>query len=230
MARDTYQHVSAVQSLLVVHIVQHYLTTPALAYTFVPCADVDFWYPAYTYADLARIPEADYEMGGRKFGIYGHDWRKVPPPAWLALLGEREVGFEAPAREESPREEHLVLSREEFEQAVRAALRGYVRPDTLSGNPLLKTRLVARRSEGRSRAARIEALRAIIKESANQMKASPCDLKLLRAVHYTWITPLPTQEAAAERLDLPFSTYRRHLARGVKRLAEILWELEIGES
>ena len=34
---------------------------------------------------------------------------------------------------------------------------------------------------------------------------------------------------AAEQLDLPFSTYRRHLTAGIQRLTQMLWQLEIGE-
>jgi long-chain acyl-CoA synthetase len=32
----------------------------------------------------------------------------------------------------------------------------------------------------------------------------------------------------AELLDLPFSTYRRHLKAGLTRVAELLWQKEIG--
>jgi predicted DNA-binding protein (UPF0251 family) len=39
--------------------------------------------------------------------------------------------------------------------------------------------------------------------------------------------PVPTQEQAAELLDLPFSTFRRHLKHGVTRVAEILWQWEL---
>ena len=39
----------------------------------------------------------------------------------------------------------------------------------------------------------------------------------------------PSQEAAAEVLDLPFSTYRRHLAKAVDELTDVLWSVEIGE-
>jgi len=42
--------------------------------------------------------------------------------------------------------------------------------------------------------------------------------------------PAPTQEAAAELLDIPFSTYRRHLTSGIQRLTEILWREEVGEN
>ena len=44
----------------------------------------------------------------------------------------------------------------------------------------------------------------------------------------TYLSPAPTQEAAAEVLGLPFSTYRRHLAKAVDELTERLWAREIG--
>ena len=30
-------------------------------------------------------------------------------------------------------------------------------------------------------------------------------------------------------LDLPFSTYRRHLAKAVDELTDVLWSVEIGQ-
>ena len=46
----------------------------------------------------------------------------------------------------------------------------------------------------------------------------------------TFVRPAPTQEAAAEVLGLPFSTYRRHLAAALDELADLLWAVEIGET
>ena len=40
----------------------------------------------------------------------------------------------------------------------------------------------------------------------------------------TYLQPAPSQEAAAEALGLPFSTYRYHLAGGLARVAEALWQ------
>ncbi|NJL21123.1 MAG: hypothetical protein HC895_10360 [Leptolyngbyaceae cyanobacterium SM1_3_5] len=40
--------------------------------------------------------------------------------------------------------------------------------------------------------------------------------------------PAATQEKAAELLDLPFSTFRRHLKAGITRVTEILWFQETG--
>ncbi len=55
----------------------------------------------------------------------------------------------------------------------------------------------------------------------------PRDDKLLRAVERTYLRPAPSQEAAAELLGLPFSTYRRHLTGGVGRVVAWLWDREV---
>src|SRR5215217_6650212 len=86
MARDTYQDVSSTQSLVFINAVRHYLTAPGLAVHFFPVAQPEFWEPIFAYADLTRCEEADYEVGGRRYGTYWHDWRTVPPMAWLQLL------------------------------------------------------------------------------------------------------------------------------------------------
>ena len=75
---------------------------------------------------------------------------------------------------------------------------------------------------------RVLALQQVIQETAESLQLSPRQAKLYRALYYTYFQPAPTQERAAEVLDLPFSTYRRHLKAGVMRLTEILWQREIG--
>ena len=64
MAHDiTYHDISAIQSLIFINAVRHYLTTPGLAWSLLPLADPDFWAPMCAYADLTRLPEADFEVG-----------------------------------------------------------------------------------------------------------------------------------------------------------------------
>ncbi|HMA33228.1 MAG TPA: ATP-binding protein [Chloroflexia bacterium] len=227
MARDTYQAVSPAQSLIFINVIRHFLTTPGLTYSFLPVADPEFWAPLYAYGDLARIPEVDYTVGGHRFGVYGHDWRAVPPHQWLALLAEREIAL-SPPRPTPPPAPLVVLSQEGFAGAVHEALRDYSRPDALSHNPLLHSRLVGERV--RAPAGNLEraaALQALLKKAGDLLAASPPEAKLYRAVYHTYIRPVPTQEQAAELLDLPFSTFRRHLKQGVTRLAEILWQWEL---
>jgi hypothetical protein len=183
----------------------------------------------FAYADLARLPECDFEVGGRRYGVYGHDWRAMPPMAWLALLGEREVSAGAQAAPPPASEPLVVLSQDEFGQAVRNALRDFARPDLLRASPLLRARLIVERPGSLSAPAeRVAALQAVLREAAEALQASPREAKLYRAVYHTYFQPLATQEQVAELLDLPFSTYRRHLKAGVARLADVLWTREIG--
>ncbi|WP_186316084.1 hypothetical protein [Catellatospora sichuanensis] len=52
----------------------------------------------------------------------------------------------------------------------------------------------------------------------------------MRAVpHRTYVRAAPTQEAAAEVLDLPLSTYDRHLAKALEQVTDLLWTVEIGD-
>jgi len=228
MGRDTYQAVSPEQSRLFLNMVQHYLVTPGLAYTFLPCADPDFYRMAFEYADLQRIPEADFTIGARRYGVYGHDWRGTPPAAWLELLGERELSAGAPAPRPAT-EPLIVLSDADFAAAVRNALRDYTDPAALAGNPLLRSRLVlAHTGSETPPATRVAALRRLLRETADTLQASPRLVKFHRALYHTYLQPAATQEQAAEVLDLPFSTYRRHLRSGIEELTSRLWLRELG--
>ncbi len=81
---------------------------------------------------------------------------------------------------------------------------------------------------GAGAAEKAAALRALIEEILASFPSSPRLARGARAVERTYIRPAPTQEQAAEQLDLPFSTYRRHLTAGVAALTEALWRREIG--
>ncbi len=229
MARETYQDVSPVQSLIAVRRVRHYLGTPGLAFSFVPCRDPAFWEMLFAFADIHRLPEAGFELDGHAYGVFGHDWRAVPPAAWLDLIAERSAGMTTPAAPAPRPEPIIVLSRSGFDDALRDALRGFARPGMLHGNPLLRARMVIDRTGlDADEAARSDALCRLLEDAAAALAASPRDARYFRAVHGTYFEPAPSQEQAAERMGLPFSTFRRHLKRGLARLAEILWEQETG--
>ena len=230
MARDTYQSVSPTQTLLFGNVAQHYLTAPGLAFSFFPCADADFWEPLFAHLDLNRLRDAEFAVGGRHFGVFGHDWRVTPPLAWLDILADREIaGGGEPTPPPAATAPLVVLSEPEFASAVRDALRDLARPDGLRDSPLLRSRLVTDRvGSGAATAERMTALRSLVREAIESLQSTPRDSKLYRALHHTYVNPAPTQEAAAELLDLPFSTYRRHLSAGIARVADILWSRDIG--
>ena len=225
MAAEAYQAISPVQSLLLLHTVRPWLTTAGLAYSMIACASPEFWHLGSTYADLARATAADFALDGRNFGVYGHDWRVLSPLAWLALLGERELATELSALP-AVAPDVLMLNADVFAAGVRDALRDFVRPDVLRASPLMRTRLVL----GRTPHDQVVALQALVRAAIAQIAAAPRDAKAARAVHHTYVQPAATQERAAEILDLPFSTYRRHLKTGVARLTAILWHWELDGS
>ncbi|MBD1865126.1 MULTISPECIES: ATP-binding protein [Trichocoleus] len=229
MARETYQAVSPTQSLIFINFVQHHRLTPKLAFTFFACADPDFWAAMFAYADLARLPEADFTIGEQRYGVYGHDWRVVSPMAWQELLAQREIAASAQAATPAPLGEPLlVLSQPAFAIAVRDLLRHFTHLDRLYHNPLLQSRLVMERSPTNAgKAERVAALQHLVQEAAASLQASHREAKLYRALYHTYLQPTPTQEQVAELLDVPFSTFRRHLKNGMARLTEILWHQEI---
>jgi hypothetical protein len=179
---------------------------------------------------MEYLPEASFQVGGRTYGVFGHDWRAVPPMAWLDLLAERELttGLEPEAPEKSP-EVLLVLSQPDFAAAVRDILRSLTRPDILGASPLLRSRLVVTKTGTTiSIAERVDPLRSLVREAVDSLHASPREAPLYRALFHTYIQPEPSQEQAAELLDVPFSTFRRHLNAGITRVTGILWQREIG--
>lgn len=227
MDADAYQGISAVQSLIFSSMVRRYLTTPRLAFSFLPCADDEFWSTIFAFARVHRLPEAAYEIEGRSFAVFGHDWRTEPVDAWMELLA-KQAPYSVPRQDEPALVPALlVLSKPDFANAVHDALRGFAQQHKLEGNPLLRSRLVEDRAEaGADTAGRIAALIELIGEALNTMEDAPREVLYSNAVRGTYIRPAPSQAVAAERLDIPFSTYRRHLARGVGLIVEALWRME----
>jgi hypothetical protein len=144
----------------------------------------------------------------------------------LDKMAERELAedMSLEALRDAPLEPLVVPSESEFAAAVRQALRDFRRPDRLAASKLLRCRLVLGGAGGSTGAERLQSL---ILEAAKSLRGSPRDRKAFEAVLHTYLEPAPTQEAAAERVDMPFSTYRRYLAAGVERITAWLWEREL---
>lgn len=215
MAGEGYQELSAVQTFITLYLSRSYLSTPFLAATFLPFSEPDFWTEGCAHLGYERLPDGDFTVGGHTYGTYWHDWRATPPLAWLAALAERETG-EPLAMGAAPS-----LDRAAFDDAVRDALRGMGRADGLRDSPLLGTRMVTAAGGDP-----VTALRRLIEEAAGELAASPRDRRAHRALYHTYLKPAETQARAAELLDLPMSTFRRHLAAGIDRLAALLWQRE----
>lgn len=229
LARDTYQSVSPVQSLIAVQLARHYLLTPALAVSLLPFSRPAEWAEFCTYADQVRMPSADFTVGGRTYAVFGHDWRVVTPAAWVGLLSRRETGAPIVAAAGGPGPAPLlVLSEAEFTAAVRRALRDLTRPDRLRDNPLLRSRVVtAAAGADASAGERVAVLQASVREAVLALRQTPADERLYRVLHRAYLAPAPSLERAAEALALPSSTFRRYLSAGVARVTSTLWTREL---
>ena len=242
MAGDTYHGISPLQSLILVQAIRHYLTTPRLAYSLFPIADEKQWAPALAYAGMNRIPEADYTVGERTSLVFGHDWRTQPPTHWLASLAEKEVAPVAGGNTskaasalrplaQGTEASLLVLSEVEFRAAARQALRDLHAPEALRTNPLLRSALIAEQITGTptTPSERVTALIHLITTTAKSLAGNGKRNRAYLALRYTYLESATTQERAADLLNLPFSTFRRHLAEGVEFIIDALWEREIGQ-
>ncbi len=195
--------------------------TRPLAWTFVPSVDPEFWGPGFTYIGFSE--QLVTELDGCHYTVYGVDWRRLSVDAWIDLLGERELTGAT-----GPPPPHLLrpqpLTRAEFDAAVRAALRDIHRSERLQTNPLMGSTLAYGIG-----GADADLLGAALRAGIDQIGREPRSHPLHRVLDRTFVRAAPTQEAAAEVLDLPFSTYRRHLAKAIEQLTDLLWAVEIGQ-
>ncbi len=145
---ETYQGPSPTLNAVPIVTMQRELTTPHLAWDLVTLADPDRWNEYFAAADLPRAVGADFLLGGRRFGLFAHDFRRVPLEAVTERWTERALADDALLLPPAPTaSEPLVLSHGDFEAAVRQAMKDLHRPELLERNPLLRTRLVTTRAE-----------------------------------------------------------------------------------
>ncbi|MEW2546638.1 ATP-binding protein [Streptomyces sp. NPDC047002] len=215
-----YQRPSPVTDLVQMRILSEWLRATRPAWSYLVVADPKFWEAQMDYLDQHLVP-GEVVVGDRTFRLYAHDWRAVPVGSWLDRHAAQEL-FGPRARTAHPRPDLVVLSREQFGAAVREALRSWRRPDRFGAGPLTRGRLVAD-ADGEP----AEALRRVLAEAVEVLAHDPGTARLHRALVTTYFRSVPTQEAAAERLGLPLSTYRRHLSQGIEEVCDILWSREV---
>ena len=115
------------------------------------------------------------------------------------------------------------LSRDEFNAAVRAALRSWHRPDRLAAGPLAHTHFV----HANDNVVVAEQIRTAIAQALRKLREDRCGERQYAAVRATYLdTEAKQQQTVASELGLPFGTYRRHLAQGLDRICELLWHRE----
>ncbi len=187
------------------------------AWTFLVAAAPEHYGPFFEYLGMRHMLNLD--LGDGPVGGWGWDRRRLDVDGMFEMMAQRELSGEGgppPAELLKP----APLSRAEFDLAVRAALTALRRPDVLAGSPLLGTALTGASEPGD--------LAEVLLATIAGLSSEPRGAEHRRVLERTYLRGAPSQEAAAELLDLPFSTYRRHLAQAVQRLCDVLWAVEIG--
>ncbi|MFC4466568.1 ATP-binding protein [Streptomyces xiangluensis] len=194
-----------------------------VAWMYVAIRSGDFWRPYLTSLDLTTIGDRP-RVGHLTYDLYTIDWRTRSVRMWaqqrtrLMLSGVSGAPETPPAAVSGQSAEYAVLSRPEFDTAIRDALRELSRAEDLALNPLARSRLTAGPDAE---------LADLLAEAVDALRAERGGEKYHRAVAATYLHGAPTQEAVAARLGLPFSTYRRHLSVGIARVCDALWRREI---
>lgn len=225
MGADEYQGSAAIFNMGAMVSLRLFFDTPRLAYSFIAEVNSDYYSDMYTYLRMPLAPDAGFAMDGQTFGVFTHDWRVESVLEWMNIMGERELLDEIIALENLPQTpQPMALSEPEFAEAVRQALKEFRRPDLLAHSPLLRSRCLRDRTEAEPTPAQLQAL---LRAGAETLAATTKTQKLHRVLWHTYFEPAPTQETAAELLDLPFSTYRYQLGKAVEQITGWLWQQEL---
>ncbi|CAL9324349.1 AAA family ATPase [Streptomyces sp. SudanB66_2053] len=196
-------------------------TTPGLAVSWV-CATQD-------QAELSQLlglhdhrPGDTFTwVGSRSVSTFVQDWRSVPFVPWAEAAAVRLLA-EEPSVEPATAPEPVTLTWPwpQFVSAVKHAYRHLLEPEQLAKNPLRRTRLVAF-DEGPA------ALRRVLTETVAQLRAQHGHPQLADILELTYLSGPRSQQAAARRAGLSFSTYRRRLASSIEAAAMLLREREL---
>lgn len=191
----------SVQNLVQARCMLNWATREALRWSFIPNSNAEFWHRHFTGIHFRLLEECACTIGSLRLVPYARDWQRHPYWAWIAgaFDGASDPTPDPPAP--------AVLDAAGFAEALRRALRDFGSDARLAQSPLRA--LLA----GGDLAALRERLRAEIAA----LDGEPRGAALRRVLEVSFLSGCPSQEAASERLDLPFGTYRHRL-----RAAEVL--------
>ncbi|MET9596081.1 ATP-binding protein [Streptomyces sp. NPDC006516] len=217
-----YGEISPVQHLMQLRICTDWIRSDGLAWSFMISPLPDLWEPLMHHLGHTRISELPWP-NGYTYALFACDWRETPLSVWFERTQPGALTGTGPAPATSA--PATTLARADFTTAVRAALRDWHREDDLAANPLRQTTMLTSQP-GYSAERAVEMLRDLLTDVVDDLRSEPRAAKLHRVIATTYFHRVPTQMAAAERLGLPYSTYRRHLQHAHERLGEALWRRE----
>jgi hypothetical protein len=223
MGNETYRNPSTPFSMSVMGANMVY-TDPTLILSTMVVPDPEYWDQLFRYVNHYRVANVAVPIGDRVYALYAHDWRRETVAQFDEVLTRRESSVDPYLESPAAMPQEIVLSRPEFDNAVRQALKTSLTPARVEQNPLLRSRLVM---HAPGNAAPAERLCGLLREAAESLRSNAKTVRYYQALHRTYLDPAPSQERAAEDLDLPFSSYRRYLTTGLGMVTDYLWHREM---
>jgi hypothetical protein len=228
MSRAAHQTLNPELSLCFAAANSHDWSRPGQVLSFMVAVEAEPWIAASEHTLTERATDADFDLGGHRYAVFFRDWRRYPPVVYLQKLLEHSAGSIAPAPACAP---VVALSFDGFARAARRALRDLHEWRALRESPLLYSRLVIAEAGLEATVEdRVAALRRLVRDAAAELRAAPRAARFFSTLEATYLVPAPAQEVVAERMGVPFTTYRYRLTRAVDRVVELLWQREIGAS
>ncbi|WP_394427103.1 hypothetical protein [Streptomyces sp. SGAir0957] len=203
-------------------LVTLWATTPGIAVSWTVAAPEDRELSALLALCRHRATPVP-DGGGGALVSYAQDWRIESFPCWMAALRTRLPADEPGAAHVAEAEPTPApLPWPGFAEAVKQAFRSVGAGDTgeLAENALLTTRLVQPGADA-------TALRTVLDQTVERLRTAPGTAQLGAVLEITYLSGPRSQQAAASRLGLSFSTYRRRLSAALTKAAELLRERDL---
>lgn len=191
--------------------------TPGLGWVFASSALEDRWSALWEYAGLERLGFCTVDGGD--VGVWARDFTRSGYSDWLTRMGAQELDDRGLVR--PPVAAPIALSRADFADAVHRLLKELATPENIRTNPLRQARLVADDADP------VAALARLLRRAVAAVSATPGSEAPGAALERTYLRRQGSHQSNAAALHVSHSTYRRHLAAGVDRLVDLLWEWEL---
>ncbi|MFJ2095450.1 ATP-binding protein [Streptomyces sp. NPDC087901] len=220
-----YYEISPVLHLMQLRVCADWIRSAGLAWSFIISPYPRLWEELMEHLGHEAATALDWP-NGHTYTLFACDWRITPLSIWFdrtqpgALTDEVSLPPVAGAP--------VTLTRSEFDAAVRDVLRDWHREDGIAASPLCQARMITIQP-GYAPEHAVQMLRELLTDVVDSLSADPREAKLHRVLATTYFHRVPNQMIAAERLSLPYSTYRRHRQRGLDRVCELLWKRETAE-
>lgn len=190
---------------------------PRLGWNLFSTSLEDSWAPKWTFMGFEQLGHV--ESNGVPVAVWARDFGRSGYDEWFDWIGTRELtgGAASPPSVTTS----VALSRADFEDAVRQLFKDLGDPVRVRSNPLTESHLVPVGDDA------VEVLSGRVRQALDRLAGMPRMDIATRAIERTYLRPAASHEKAAEVVGVPFSTYRRHLAKGLDQVVELLWDWEL---